>query len=150
MPEIDLNVDFEDVKHADEFPVVPNGTYTFIVKNVDATDAKSSGRPMLKWTIAVPAPETGRDCNVFCNTVLPYKVNDELIVSGIFQLVSICKAVGMPWTGGKLITENYIGRSGRVIIKQVPAQSINPLTGEYEADLTKPPRNDVEKFLYDE
>ena len=149
MPEIDLGVDFESVKDADEFFTVPTGEKQFVVKSSESAIAVSTQRPMLKWTITVQDPESGKDCNIFVNTVLPFMENGTLVTSGIFQLVAICKCLGMPWTGSKIIPENYIGRSGAAKIKQVPAQTLNPATGQYEDDLTKPPRNDVEKFLYE-
>jgi len=59
-PEVDLaQLDdaFEDVPvEHQEFDTVPDGKYQVNVEKVEVTSAKSSGNPMLKWTLRILAP----------------------------------------------------------------------------------------------
>jgi len=118
MPVVDLGVNYDDIKHMDEFPTVPDGAYDFTVKEVTETQSQG-GRPMLKWKISTLHPDTGQDVNIFHNTVLPWipPGETEMSVSGCGMLVAIAKAVGLPWTGGSLNTEDYVGRTGNVNLR---------------------------------
>ena len=155
-PTIDLNVDYNDVKDSDKFPVVPGGTYAFVVKDIETTQA-GSGRPMLNWQLTVTDPDTNKPINVFHRTVLPWipPGQTSLDVGGVFMLVGACKGVGLPWEGGKITTENYIGRGGQVKLKQVTKNVKNdgdiapdkPI-GEYVPDPEGEQVNEVEKFIY--
>ena len=146
-PTIDLGVSYDDIKALDEFVVVPNGTYPFTVKAL--TEKKSAaGRPMINWQLEVIDPATTRPVSVFYNTVLPWMENGEMNVKGCGMLVSVSKAVGLPWTGQSLNTEDYIGRSGQVVLKITKMQKKNAATGVYEDDPDGKERNEVEKFVY--
>ena len=151
MPIVDLGVDYTDVQDMDKFLVVPTGTYQFTIKSVQHTktgpNSKNPGRPMLKWTIEVADPDGSGNANVFYNTPLPYMTNEGVNVDGTGLLVSVCKAVGMPWTGGQLNTDLYIGRSGQVEIKQKPRQIKGP-DGTYIDDPDGEKQNEVKKFVY--
>jgi len=148
MPVVDLYVDYTDVQDMDKFPIVPNGVYEFTVKGLEPKTAKS-GRPMLLWTITVSDPETGQPVNVLNNTVLPWipPGANEVDAGGVGMLVQSCKAVGMPWTGGKLATENYIGRSGKVELIQKPKQIQNE-EGQYVNDPSGEKVNAIKRFIY--
>ncbi|MFA5132904.1 MAG: DUF669 domain-containing protein [Candidatus Paceibacterota bacterium] len=146
MPTINLGVDYEDVKSLDEWIVVPGGTYSFVVRGIDEKKSKT-GRPMLNWRIEVTDPVSQRPVSVFYNTVLPWMDNGELSVKGCGMLVSIAKAVGLPWTGKDLNTEDYIGRAGSVVLKVSKAQKDDG-TGKYVDDPDGKVRNEVEKFVY--
>ncbi len=60
-PEVDLTQldgDFADapVEEKKEFEPVPDGKYQVNVEKVEITTAKTSGNPMLKWTLKILAP----------------------------------------------------------------------------------------------
>lgn len=146
MPTINLGVNYDDVKALDEWVVVPGGTYQFTVRSIDEKKSKG-GRPMLNWRIEVIDPMSTRPVSIFHNTVLPWMENGEMNVKGCGMLVSIAKAVGLPWTGQSLDTESYVGRSGTVVIKVSRAQKDNG-HGVYVDDPDGKERNEVEKFVY--
>jgi len=147
MPVINLAVNYDDIKDLDEFVVVPGGTYQFTVKNVTEKNSQA-GRPMLNWQLEVIDPATARPVTVFHTTVLPWMHNGEMDVKGCGMLVSVAKAVGMPWTGQSLATEDYIGRSGSVMLKVTKIQRKDPATNAYVDDPEGKERNEVEKFIY--
>jgi len=144
MVEIDLRIDFSDVENEDSFEPIPVGTYDFIVKSAESVIAKS-GRPMIKWQLGIA--HDGAERTIFYNSVLPHVVDGQMITSGVGMLVSVCKAVGQPWTGSSLNTEDYIGRAGRAEIIQKPKQVQNN-EGDWVDDTSVPPVNDVKKFVY--
>jgi len=148
MPTIDLGVDYEDVKDQDKFPLLDNGTYEFRVKRIQEVKA-SNGRPMLKWSHAIINPTTGHDHTIFNNTVLPWVPPNEteLDTGGVGMLVQQCKAVGLPWTGGKLNTDDYIGRVGQLEIKQKTRQVKGP-AGTYVDDPNGEQVNEIARFVY--
>uniref|UniRef100_A0A6M3IH42 DUF669 domain-containing protein n=1 Tax=viral metagenome TaxID=1070528 RepID=A0A6M3IH42_9ZZZZ len=149
MPTIDLGVNFEDVKDSDLFPVVPNGTYPFLVKSVEAVNAQN-GRPMLKWKIEIIDPTDGKAVNLFINAVLPWTPpgESELTVTGLQTLVGICKATGVPWTGKDLNTEDYVGRNGTgAKVVQKLKQEKNS-AGEYVDNTDGVMVNEVKGFVY--
>lgn len=102
---------------------------------------------MLNWRLEVTDPQSLRPVSIFHTTVLPWMENGELSVKGCGMLVSIAKAVGLPWTGKDLNTEDYIGRSGNVVLKISKAQKADS-TGNYVDDPDGKLRNEVEKFVY--
>ena len=61
-PEIDLSQFDEDFAEAPveerEFDEVPDGKYQVQVDKVELTTAKSSGNPMLKWTLRILGPHS--------------------------------------------------------------------------------------------
>ena len=145
MPVIDLGVNFDDVKELDEWVVVPGGTYSYSVMAIDQKNTQK-GRPMLVWRLQVTDPASSRPVSVFYNTVLPFMENNEMNVKGCGMLVSVCKNLGLPWTGQSLNTEAYIGRSGNVKLKITKAAKKNA-AGEYEEDPNGKERNEVEGFV---
>lgn len=150
MPEIDLGVDFSDVKDEDKYPVVPNGTYPFIVKGVESVRSQNTNRPMLKWKLEITDPQTQRPLVITHNTVLPWTPpgGTELVTSGVGMLVQICKAIGKPWTGKTIQTEEYLGQTGRVMIVQAVRNIKDPATGQYIPDPDGDVRNEVSGFDY--
>ena len=58
--DIDLSQFDDDYDRAEvedrEFDTVPDGKYQVIVERVELSRAKSSGNPMLKWTLKILAP----------------------------------------------------------------------------------------------
>ncbi len=58
--DIDLSQFDDDYDSAEvedrEFDVVPDGKYQVMVERVELSRAKSSGNPMLKWTLKILAP----------------------------------------------------------------------------------------------
>ena len=147
MPEIDLGVNYDDVQDEDKFEVAPGGVYPFIVSSIIPANSKKNGRPMLKWTLDFQYE--GKTLKLFNNTVLSWHnpATGEFEVDGVGMLVAQCKAVGLPWTGQKFITENYLGRGGNVKVKQKIRQ-IDSGGGVYVDDPDGQLVNDVEKFVY--
>ena len=106
-------------------------------------------RPMLKWIITVKSPDTGNDVNIFHNTVLPQNADGTPNTDGVGMLVAFCKGTGLPWTGGKLSTEDYVGRGGDVEIEQRNKMLQNPDTGKYDIpDPSGEKVNQIKKFIY--
>ena len=146
MPEIDLGVNYEDVKDEDKFEAAPGGVYQFIVASIEPKTS-GKGRPMLKWTLEFQYE--GKTRKLFNNTVLPWinPESGELDAGGVGMLVAQCKGVGLPWTGQKFMTEEYIGRGGSAEVVQKPRQ-IKAGTGNYVDDPNGEVVNDVKKFIY--
>ena len=144
MPTIDLGVDYTDVKDEDTFSPLPNGTFEFTVLAVEPKQSQK-GRPMIKWTFLVNYE--AKDYRLFYHTVLPWEVNGQWEVGGVGMLVSVCKALGMPWTGKSINTEDYLGNSGTFEVIQKPKQSKQP-DGSYADDPNGGVVNDIGKFVY--
>jgi len=147
MPTINLGVDFSDVENEDTFPVLPNGTYPFKTTKVEGANSKSSdppGRPMIKWTFTTV--QDGIDFNNFHYTVLPWEVDGEWIASGVGMLVTVCKALGKPWTGKNLVTEDYLGVSGTYVLEQALRQKQAP-DGSWVDDPNGAPVNVIKSFV---
>jgi len=149
MPVVDLHVNYEDVQDMDKFPVVPNGVYDFVIKALEPKSSKAKGRPMFLWTFTITDPETGQPTNILNNTVLPWipPGENEVDASAVGMLVQTCKSVGMPWTGGKIATEDYVGRGGRFELIQKPKQ-IEDGEGNWVNDPSGEKVNQVKKFIY--
>ena len=128
MPIIDMAVDFDDIKDLDKGPPpLDSGTYQIQVASIEqkvtGPSSKTPGRPMLLWWIEVIDHPEHRGRRLPYNTVLPWinpsaPPGEERDTSGCGLLVALCKNVGMPWTGGQLVTEDYIGRTGSVLVGQ--------------------------------
>lgn len=146
MPTVNLGVNYDDVKELDEWVVVPGGTYQFTVASIEEKKSQT-GRPMLNWRLEVIDPASTRAVSIFYNTVLPWMENGEMNVKGCGMLVAVAKAVGLPWTGQSLDTENYIGRAGSVKLK-VSRMQKKDATGKYVDDPEGRERNEVDKFVY--
>ena len=154
MTTIDLGVNFEDVKDADKFPVLPNGTYQFTVAKIDlkasGPASKIPGRPMLVWTLTFTHPESGQKVNIFHNSVLPWLPpgQSELDISGVGMLVGVCKAVGLPWAGAQIDPTAYLGRSGHAVVSQRTKQIKDPAgTGLYVDDPNGAKNNNIDSFV---
>uniref|UniRef100_A0A6M3LCV9 DUF669 domain-containing protein n=1 Tax=viral metagenome TaxID=1070528 RepID=A0A6M3LCV9_9ZZZZ len=146
MPVIDLGVNFEDVKDQDVFEPMPVGTYDFTVASVESKSS-ATGRPMLKWTLDVS--HDGKARKLFNNTVLPWNnpQTGQLDIGGVGMLVAQCKAVGLPWSGGALSTEDYVGRGGQVKVSQKTKQ-VKSADGTYVDDPNGQIVNDIQGFEY--
>ena len=126
MPIIDMAVDFDDIKDLDAYPVLPTATYDVQVVSIESDvtgeNSKTPGRPKLVWSFRVinnPDHPNHRLSNH--NTVLPFRdeskpPGEELVTSGCGFLVSLCKALGKPWTGRQITTEEYIGLTCKAIV----------------------------------
>ena len=145
MPVIDLNVDFTDVQDEDVFTPLPPGTYSFTVQSVEATTSKK-GRPMLKWTYAIV--HEAKEYKLSYYTVLPWMVDGQVDTGGVGMLVSATKAVGIPWTGQQLVTEDYLGAEGTMEVIQKNKQVPGP-DGKYIDDPESDTKvNDIKRFVY--
>lgn len=154
--EIDLGVDFENVKDEDKFPLLPTGAQPFVVEKIEKVltgpNAKTPNRPMLKWTLGFNHPEKGTHMQLTFNAVLPWipPNTTEMDVSGVGQLVAICKAVGLPWAGQKLDPTAYLGRGGTANIIQRKRNKQNE-EGKWVEDPNSDPQNDFDRnkpFVY--
>lgn len=143
MPTIDLGVDFSDVQNEDIFDPLPNGTYDFITTSAEPKNS-AAGRPMIKWVFTVN--HEAKDYKLFYNTVLPWEVDGEWVVSGVGMLVSVCKALGKPWSGKSLNLEDYLGLGGSCQVVQKPKQT-KQMDGSYADDPSGQVVNDIGKFL---
>ena len=144
MPTIDLGVDYTDVKDEDTFSPIPNGTYEFTVLAVEPKQSQK-GRPMIKWTFLVNYE--AKDYRLFYHTVLPWEVNGQWEVGGVGMLVSVCKALGQPWMGRGLNTEDYLGVAGSCEVIQKPKQ-VKGSDSVYADDPGGQVVNDIAKFVY--
>jgi len=145
MPVIDLNVDFEDVQDEDAFKPLPEGTYDFTVQSVEQATSKK-GRPMLKWTYSIVHDKKEHKLSYY--TVLPWMVDGQVDTGGVGMLVGATKAVGIPWTGQQLVTEDYLGAKGSMIVSQKPKQVKGP-DGTYVDDPDSDTMvNDIKGFVY--
>jgi len=145
MPTIDLNVDYSDVQDEDVFKPLPPGTYQFTVQSIEQTTSKE-GRPMLKWIYAIV--HDGKNNKLSYYTVLPWLVNGQVDTGGVGMLVAATKAVGNPWTGQTLDTEDYLGLEGQMEITQKPKQIPGP-AGKYIDDPDSDVMvNDIKRFVY--
>ena len=118
MPDIEIGLDFLAAEHEVEESrkPLPEADYQFRVDSVEAKVGNTSGRPYLNWTLVVINHPEFSNKKVFYSTPLPW-VNPQtgkLEATGLNFLVDLCKAVGKPWTGGKLTTELYIGAMGNM------------------------------------
>jgi hypothetical protein len=148
MPIVDLNVDFSTVQDEDKYPVVPNGEYDFTIVVCDHAKTQA-GRPQIKWRLEVMDPETGKPVKIGYNTVLPWITPEgQQDTGGVGLLVSLCKAVGRPWTGMQLNTDDYIGLSGRAVVVQKPGR-VQDSDGKWVNDDDPANKvNDIKKFVY--
>lgn len=116
-PVFNLGVDFSDVQDTDKFEPMPVATYSFQI--LDAISGETGdGRPIIKWTIGIIESEEYNNRQLFYNTPLPWEKNGQQDISGVGFLVNITKGVGKPWDGKQLVTEDYIGSTGQVEVKQ--------------------------------
>ena len=93
---------------------LPESDYQFRIDSVEHKIGQASGRPYLNWTMVVINHSEYSNKKFFYSTPLPW-VNPQtqkLESTGLNFLVDLCKAVGKPWSGGKLLTEMYIGAIG--------------------------------------
>lgn len=145
MPEIDLGIEFEDVKDEDKFDPMPAAAFEFQILAQESRET-GAGRPTINWTLGVINHSEYVGRQVFYNTPLPWDKDGQRDISGIGFLVALAKAVGREWSGGKIVPEEYVGLVGEVIWKQKPKQELNPETGKYEN--TDEIINVVRKFVY--
>jgi hypothetical protein len=65
-----LNNAFKDAPEAAGGGRVPPGTYVAEVESAELTEAKSSGKPMIKWTMVVIEGDY-KDSHIFMNSMIP-------------------------------------------------------------------------------
>lgn len=140
--EIDLGLDFEKAEAivAEQRRAPTPGDYTLqctdIKPGVSGDQSKVPGRPMLNFELSIVNNADFSGKKVFYNTMLPYADplnGNKLLTSGLGFLVDLTKALGQPWTGGKLRTEDYIGRTCNATL----GQEVNPKSGELRAVVNK-------------
>ena len=111
---IDVGIDFSAAEEASKIQPLPEDDYTLQIEKVEEREAKTSGRPMLNWTLSVVNAEdpkhNGR--KIFYNTMLPYRDDSgELITKGVGFLVDFVKASGQTWEGTSLDPESLVGNT---------------------------------------
>ena len=159
MPTINLGVNFDSIKDADKFPLLPIGPAQFFVQKIEQTASKSeknNGRPMLAWTLSFTHPEKGITIPLTYWTLLPWirPGTTEIDLSGCGNLVAICKATGKPWAGTDIDTDAYLGSTGTANIIQSKRRMKDPndLTGQkWIEDPNSDPQNDFDRnkpFVY--
>lgn len=126
--EIEIGVDFAQAEKevAEARQPAPEGDYTVQVEQITPGTGKESGRPKLNWQLTIVGHPEWSGKKVFYNTSLPWMKDGRLETSGINFLVDLCKALGQPWTGGKLMTESYIGRTCKARLAVRQDQNGNP------------------------
>lgn len=55
-----FSMNLTDVDEESDFEILPDGDYNFVVENVEYTHSKTSGKPMLKWTLELIETEEGK------------------------------------------------------------------------------------------
>lgn len=91
-PAIDLSqFDDEFRKHTGSLgqkpQPLPDGRYQVLAENVEVTESKTSGAPMLKWTFRVTSPQSYANRILWKNTVISQKtlgiIKDDLKTCGL-------------------------------------------------------------------
>jgi len=151
MPYVDLGVEYADVQSEDEYPTVAGGSYPFEVRKLEQAETQK-GRPQLVWSLVVERPDDGRQVVVLHRTVLPWHNPDtgEHDISGVGMLVAACKSVGIPWQGGGIDTDAYVGARGVVKLKLKNRRIQDDITGEWRSDPDPDALkfNEVDRFEY--
>ena len=68
-------------------------------------------------------------------------------LGGVGMLVGITKALGKPWTGQALDTDDYLSKTGTCVVVQKPKQ-IQQMDGTYANDPGGAVVNDIKNFVY--
>ena len=105
--DIDLSQFDDDFKHAEvedrEFETIPDGKYQVNVERVELTRAKSSGNPMLKWTLRILAPRF-RGRLMWRNNVMATRENIKWLKADLYTCgLSLDKLSDLPANLDKLI-----------------------------------------------
>jgi len=91
-PAIDLSQFDEDFRRHQSSPgqkprPLPDGRYQVLVENVEITESKTSGYPMVKWTFRVTGPAEHANRMLWKNTVINQKtlgiIKDDLKSCGL-------------------------------------------------------------------
>src|SRR3990167_6368876 len=131
MPEIEIGLNFLVAeKEAEEgLKPVPPADYSFLVEGVEIKASgemsKTPGRPYLNWTLSIINHPEYSGKKLFYSSPLPWQnpLSGKLETSGINFLVDMCKSLGQPWSGERIQTEMYIGRTGTARVSQKVASS---------------------------
>lgn len=110
MPFVEVGLDFESAEKISG--PIPEGDYDVQVTSVTlgetGPNSKVPGSPMLKWEFEVINSSNvnlnGR--KLFLNMPIPRGDG-----KGLNFLVATCKALGRPWSGQGLNTDDYLGRT---------------------------------------
>ena len=140
--QIDLGIDFETAEKevAESRKPVAIGDYsiqvTDIKPGVGGESSKNPGRPLLNWELSIIGHPDYTGKKLFYNTSLPWadpSNGNRLLTSGLNFLTDLTKALGHPWAGRAIQTEQYIGLTCHVTV----GHTINKKTGEPQAVVDK-------------
>ena len=142
MPLIEVGVDFNAAEEATKIQPLPEGDYEFQIESAEIVqcgeNSKTPGRPMVKWTLRTINADDPQHNNrpLFYNTPLPWTnpQTGEFDDSALGFLVALTKAVGRPWNGTSLNTDEYIGLTGlmRVGVREYNGELRNEVKKLYE------------------
>lgn len=124
MAEYDMGLDFAAAEKAVEESrkPVPVGDYTIQVGQEPEARTGKTGRPGLNWTLSIVGHPEFSGKKLFYYTPMPWTDSAGVFVtSGINFLTDFCKALGTPWTGGKLNTTQMLGKTAKCRIKHEPS-----------------------------
>lgn len=112
---IDLGIGFEELERMAKPPLIPDGTYEFVVEDVTDSPVQQSGRPQWKFQLKVINRPDFVNRSVFYYTQLPWIDPDtkQWDYSMTFGLVNIVNGTGMQIQGKVLPDmEIFKGRTG--------------------------------------
>ena len=114
MVEIALGMDFSkaEEKSEEEKRVLPSGTYDLNCTGCKPGVYSKTKRPFIEFQFEVINDQEWNGKKLRHTCPLPWEGNN----SGIGFLVDTTKALGNPWTGDSLNTEDFVSRSCRANI----------------------------------
>lgn len=114
MPELDIGCDFDAAEKLSG--AIPEGDYKVQVSEVKlgetGANSKIPGTPKIDWEFTVIEHQEFAGRKLFMTT--PVSPDGK----GLNYLVALTKALGKPWSGKSLNTENYVGLSCRARVIQ--------------------------------
>ena len=122
MPTIELGMTCTDAQEQanKDFEILPIGSYTMVCTSVEQATSKN-GRPRLDFMLEVVEngnPDfNGKGIRYFAP--LPHEGNTK----GMGFLTQVCVALGKPWAGASLNTEDYQGRTCTANVEQNPSKT---------------------------
>jgi len=124
MPIVDLKTSFDDAKEESDklMQPLPAGPYE-VLCNACTLEQYKSGRPCVKFEFSVVgnANPVLNGKKIFHSCPLPHNGTN----SGLGFLVDVTKALGSPWAGSSINTDDYPGRTATANIIQEP-DKVNP------------------------
>ncbi len=117
--EFEMGISYNQAEEENTFTILPEAVHEVMVKDIKLTHA-SSGRPMLEWLFEVINNPEFKSRKIYERTVLPWHDGTEFITSGLFRITNLTAALGMPWEGEKLYTEDYMGKTCAIKVIHKP------------------------------